>query len=505
MRTHHLLQILTLIAFVAGLLVMPWWTVDDAYISYRYGANFAKAGEMVWNLGSDPVEGYTGLVLPILAAICIKLGIPLLASIKILGILASIGTAWTIYQALLRLKASKAAAATGSLLYGLSPIVYVHALSGLETSLFVFLGFYLFITILFLESEPSKTKQISLGLLSGLCIMLRPEGLLWIILVLAASFFMQGKPSLKIIKSKLVFLILIVLSTTTLYVTWRLWYYGELLPNTYYAKQYPGAFNLESLKAAARFGAYYLGIPFLAVALAALISKSKLPINRSYKTVFICAAAIFLFTLLSYTRSQLFMNYGSRFFFPFLPLGLVLAMVPIDKAWQRIQNGEKVRRNSFAILLALLSALYLGLLTWRWKTERTFLQNYQAVMEQEWIPVSKFLSEQVPAGATVILNQDAGIIAYNTDFECIDFGRLNDYYLSHAQPNPEVAADYFFSFEAAAAVFTSFKIDEYDYWDEGEAIHADARFKAYELAKVYGNDRSYPYFQFVYLRKSPSQ
>ncbi|MGD1048590.1 MAG: hypothetical protein ABR899_07560, partial [Candidatus Krumholzibacteriaceae bacterium] len=38
----------------------PRWVVDDSFILFRYADNLANHGELNWNLGEKPVEGYTG-------------------------------------------------------------------------------------------------------------------------------------------------------------------------------------------------------------------------------------------------------------------------------------------------------------------------------------------------------------------------------------------------------------------------------------------------------------
>ncbi len=50
---------------VVALAWFPKWTVDDAYITYRYAENLALNGQLTWNPGLDPVEGYTGVALPV--------------------------------------------------------------------------------------------------------------------------------------------------------------------------------------------------------------------------------------------------------------------------------------------------------------------------------------------------------------------------------------------------------------------------------------------------------
>ena len=45
---------------VLAILAFPPSAADDAYITFRYARNLAEHGELNWNVGEDPVEGYTG-------------------------------------------------------------------------------------------------------------------------------------------------------------------------------------------------------------------------------------------------------------------------------------------------------------------------------------------------------------------------------------------------------------------------------------------------------------
>src|ERR1043166_1004184 len=75
---------------VAAIALFPKLTVDDAYITVRYAENLARHGELVYNVGEQPVEGYTGVALPVLLAGFVRLGIsPILAG-RAIGIAAFI-------------------------------------------------------------------------------------------------------------------------------------------------------------------------------------------------------------------------------------------------------------------------------------------------------------------------------------------------------------------------------------------------------------------------------
>ena len=55
------------------LVLSPNWTVDDAYITFRYASNLAHHGQRTWNVGQDLIEGYAGVASPILLAGLIRI------------------------------------------------------------------------------------------------------------------------------------------------------------------------------------------------------------------------------------------------------------------------------------------------------------------------------------------------------------------------------------------------------------------------------------------------
>jgi hypothetical protein len=123
-------------------------------------------------------------------------------------------------------------------------------------------------------------------------------------------------------------------------------------------------------------------------------------------------------------------------------------------------------------------------------------------VDDEYLPVADLLRERLPSSATLICYQDAGAIPYYTGLRTIDFGRLNDAFLARENPDLKARVDYFFSHHADAVIMTSESGQEYTYLDEALAIRADPRFEQYQLIRVFGNGAEFPYFQWVFLRKS---
>src|SRR3989338_6128223 len=72
---------------IAGFAGFPSWTVDDAFITFRYAKNLADHGELTWNVGeAQPVEGYTGVALPVILAGAHTFGLPLVGTARSLGV-----------------------------------------------------------------------------------------------------------------------------------------------------------------------------------------------------------------------------------------------------------------------------------------------------------------------------------------------------------------------------------------------------------------------------------
>jgi hypothetical protein len=118
---------------LAALAIFPRWTVDDAYITYRYAENLALHGELTWNVGEDPVEGYTGVLLPTLLAGAIRLGGDPNVASKLLGCLSLLASGLLLLYALRRFGAPHAVAAGAAACYLSTPVIYPHAWGGLET------------------------------------------------------------------------------------------------------------------------------------------------------------------------------------------------------------------------------------------------------------------------------------------------------------------------------------------------------------------------------------
>jgi arabinofuranosyltransferase len=127
------------------LIAFPKWTVDDAYIAFRFAENLVHHSVLTWNVGEEAVEGYTGVALPVILALFFKIGVSPVLGSHIIGvfsfllggfILYSYGTLLGLNRKIASFPFQASIREVLLLLYFTAPFMYTHAFSGLETVLF---------------------------------------------------------------------------------------------------------------------------------------------------------------------------------------------------------------------------------------------------------------------------------------------------------------------------------------------------------------------------------
>jgi arabinofuranosyltransferase len=228
-----------------------WFVNDDAYISFVYARNFAEHNQLVFNLG-ERVEGYTNFLWTLLLGLLMKLGAAPEVWAPLLGLGFGVGTLIVTALLMARLRGRYSA-------WDWLPAAFLTASSGfacwctggLETMLFTFTA------MLAIERLWASSYRAS-AVAFAACAMTRPEGLLILGLVvvhrLASNLVAERRVLLR--RGEWYFA-LAFLGLYVPYFVWRLWYYGDLLPNTAYVKAggTPSAKYLADLHAQ---GLYYV-------------------------------------------------------------------------------------------------------------------------------------------------------------------------------------------------------------------------------------------------------
>lgn len=484
--------------------IFPEFVVDDAYITFRYAENLALHGELNWNIGENPVEGYTGVALPVLLAGFITIGISPVTASHGIGLFSF----WLTFLMLLliarRLKVSRLLEALLLLLYATTPILFTHSWSGMETMLFV----AMMVSALYAFLRGAHRWFFILLLFTSL---VRPEGVAFAALFIVAAGWVNYRHHPTGFKSFLMSFFLIYLLPATVYFLWRFNYYGRLLPNTFYAKSDTG-FSLNITADIFRFLRRYLALPvlgglfLLTVETDWLKEKIKKDYANSRFLAPVCAGALFcLAVILVLSRSHLIANFSTRFYVSLLGVlwgGLLLLWRLGDISLERLKVTQPTRYNYCSFLfvgLILYQSLFQSV---KIKDEMKFARQQIILHEDAHNAVGKDLRRLLPVNETVIVYLDAGAIPYFSKLRAVDFGDLNDELLASHTLTPAGRLDYFFSQKAGAVSFSSINAERVDYGPEAVAILNDPRFISYVLYKRYvPRDSDIGYYVFLYLRK----
>lgn len=513
---RRLVILFSIIYPLAVFAVFPKWTVDDGYIAFRYAANFLSDGVLTWNVGEPPIEGYSDFAWLLLLAAVAKAGMPFVEASHFLGILSFFAGLGFLYLLAKKLRLGGLLAAILLCAYSLTPQFYTHALSGLETMLFVGAVIGCLYAALAAAEGGERPWLRETALCASLLFvsLVRPEGValsaasfagVWIYLFRrdrrrALRFFWRAIACYAV--------------PAALYFIWRFRLYGFLLPNPYYVKTL-GEASLSNVPDLARFLRrsvfalfFAAAVPFLAEsdAIWGKIRRrqfwSDMPLAPLALGISGLFAAAIMFEIV---RSHLIMNYAHRFYMPLLPIvwiALAVCAAPSLRALVSVRSAYPVRHRTATIVMLVLLA-YQGLFhAAKLRDEMTFAADEKTMLEAEHIAAGAFLREIVPPNEWLAVYMDAGAIPYFSGLKTVDFGAINDTALAHGTLTPKERIDYFFSRAPGAVVFTSEAGDRVLYGDEVAAILADSRFGNYTLVKIFRSPfvPERPYHEFVYLR-----
>jgi len=209
------------------------FTVDDAYISFRYVDNLAQGKGMVFNIG-ERQEGYSNFLWIILLGIFAWGGISPVISSKLLSIMFGIGIFFLTYNfsRLFNKKNTSPSYITLFLLASSTSLVLWTA-SGMETVFYTFL--LLLASYLFLRECEGKGAYSS-----AVCFLLlaltRPEGIIFFVLPVLFRMYDLLNPNSHFNRRSFCIYLLIFFLPFSAYILWKYLYFGSIIPNPFYAK-----------------------------------------------------------------------------------------------------------------------------------------------------------------------------------------------------------------------------------------------------------------------------
>jgi arabinofuranosyltransferase len=393
------------------------YTVDDAFITFRYARNLSSGLGPVFNPG-ERAEGYTSFLWMLLLGGAYSLNLDLVVVSKIMGLVCLLATAGVIYWAASTISRHPRRVGVVAVFVLLTWVdVALNSVTGMETA-FYMLWVTAAVTRHMWEERHGGVPWSSL--LFGLAALTRPEGLAlfglhWLYRVAVARWRWR-----QALVDALPFLLLV-----GAHWLWQLNYYGDLLPATYYAKAGP-------LRERLLLGLWYVlgftvagGVFFLAGVPIALRQGNP----RLRYPLWIASGGL---AIALWEGGDWMVGY--RFLVPVIPIWCLITAELLSTAYTQTAAsvvGPRWQRLRKVLVVLLLSGAYLAVNA----AKLAALRHYTTIRAMGYrtahLRLAEWLSANYPSGTPVAL-MDIGIVGYYTDLRLIDITGLTDTTIAHA-------------------------------------------------------------------------
>jgi len=396
-RAHLVLGLaLPMLLTLVNAVRLSGFTIDDAFISFRYADNLARGAGLVYNLG-ERVEGYTNFLWTVLLAIGSLLGARPEITAKVLGTLAACASLVPVYLLAERLRPMRWAPCVATWLCASSFPLTGYAVFGLETPLFVLL--LLTATELFFREHEREEGLPWSGLLFALATLTRPEAPLILLLL----YIWQGSSPLH---RKSLVRVLLFAAPVVVHLAFRRFYYGAFVPNTLAAKtgnftqQLAGGSDYLRRYVAHAGPLLWLGIGAIAIAV----------VRRRRDGIAIGAIA-FTWGLYVVLVGGDWMPFF-RFVAPAEPFAFVLVDVAARAIFERRERAAALAVSAFAALMLVHRAR-------SWSEARRFIfEKEKAFWDDVPGRTAEWIVKHDKPGPVVIA--DIGYVGYRTGLPIVD-------------------------------------------------------------------------------------
>jgi arabinofuranosyltransferase len=447
-RPEYLIALIGVVIAIAWIPLRMKFPFDDTYITFRYAQNLAHGFGIVWNpasttmRGGPHTEGYTNFLYMLLLVPFSALGLDLVAVAQCINVIAVIVSAVAIYQIGYRMSNSKEplyptpyALNPGVFvvaLFYLDPFTWFNAFSGLETSLFTMWLLLSLRVVPDLQVRSRTTPDLKVRcytsfIFAMLATLTRPEGALIGGILLFVCIFNDRENWQATAKA---FLIAFA-APLVIYAAWKLYYFGNLLPNSFYVKV---AQTTTILPGRGTMRIFYEGIWYLP--LLAIFAFKRWRHNAAVQ----CAALWCILLTAFYLFSQLVQPQYERFTNSIEAMLIVLVGFAGYRVWG-IGYSKKEQSNPYTLnpmsytLAALLAFHIVWALTFRGglsyiTADTTYNDRYRQMAE---------VFRSIPHHEDITLAwADAGILPYYSGLRFLDVVGLNYTPIAHAKTPDEV-------------------------------------------------------------------
>lgn len=414
---------ITLLICVTVLAWMNRFIQDDAFISFRYADNLVNGQGLTWN-EDERVEGYSNFLWVVCIAVLIWLhGDPVVGA-QVLGLVCFVVTVLGAYQLAKVMFGSTDLGMLVILLLGTNYTFSAYATGGLETQLQACLLVWTALGVV----RAVKTDRWEVWAIVGIplgasaALLTRLDSAIVVFFLYAAlcvslvthNFSFRKKLS---ILAVLIVPVLVIVGT---WLRWKLHYYGDILPNTYYVKAATTGSFLLGVKYLYKFFTSYWLIPFI---LLVGVSFKEMVVRREWWLV-LWWGIVGVWFLYIVKVGGGFMEF--RFLVP------VMAFMFIGLAWVICRYVQQR-----GVQIALVGIILLGSLNHALMYKNKIPGGIEAIPElhshvsrdgHNWVEVGKVLGRMfgdldhdVTIGTTA-----AGAIPFYSALHTVDMHGLND-------------------------------------------------------------------------------
>jgi arabinofuranosyltransferase len=397
---------------------------DDAFITYRFSRNLARGDGLVFNPG-DRVEGYTNFLWTVVHALPEKFGWSTPVFSQILGIATLVAALAGSLRLARRLLGTEERALWAGVVLVATMTFIGYGTGGLETMLQTALVTWIAVLVLGPDATAEVTTQARLGagVLAGLAVLTRLDSAVLVAAWFAVYLWREWRRSegrIAPVATRVAHLAAPGLLLVVPWLWWKLEYYGDLLPNTFYAKS--AANPLVPMAV----GVFYLLLFFFSYAAFLLVGRWR-SLGRDFRSLDGAAAALgvaAVWMVYVVLVGADFMEF--RFLVPVLPVFAILASFLLDHFRDR-------RRQ-----MALLSVLLVFSLAHRVFPNGVYpvlsfseLSHWPNESATTWLAMGETLAEAFPGGLDepgqpLIAVAPLGVISYFSDLPTVDMLGLSD-------------------------------------------------------------------------------
>lgn len=400
-----IILVVVVAAVLAGGAALTNYVPDDTFITLRYARNAARGDGFVFNAG-ERVEGYTNFLWLLLLVLAGKLGLPLVATARILSFVFSAGTlVLTGLAARAFVPPEERRGTPGVLRIFLPPLLLAASgpflawsSSGSELPLFTFLFLAGFLLL------RAGTRPGAVFAVFGLLGLVRPEGTLFYAIAFLVLLARRERRRAVLLAGLGVAAVFYVP-----YLIWKWNYFGSLLPNTFYAKT--GPFGLMLANGARYLIGFVASYGYLLVAGVYLLRTDARTRGRLALPLLLVGACWLEVAILGGDWMPF-----HRLLLPTLPFVMILAS---EGLMTRISSARRAAVAGIVLFLLAITPTAIG--------------HHNLVVERVTVRAFALLGQRLrdilPAGTNLGCGS-IGAIGYYTDLPIVDILGLTDRHIA---------------------------------------------------------------------------